>query len=268
MSGSRPATTFKTAPGEAAETRPLWIEARIAKEPMKFFHNAAIWAAHPTLAAGVLHVEQVTARAPVAEQVTQFHAMARARLAQGSESELAEIQAWRRAFSAMGLKPTQYRCAAESLLRRFRKEDSLPSLHPLVDLCNAISLAFATPIAVFDLARVEGFLEVRPATGAETHESFAGEQEQPEPGEVIFADATGHAHARRWCHRQSARSCVRGDTSGALVVAEAMHAGAAEDIARLLATLSVSMQAAGWRVSRQAQLHASAPGFELPAAGR
>jgi DNA/RNA-binding domain of Phe-tRNA-synthetase-like protein len=37
----------------------------------------------------------------------------------------------------MGLKPTQYRCAPEALLRRLRKEGTLPPLHPLVDLCNA-----------------------------------------------------------------------------------------------------------------------------------
>ncbi|HEY3906880.1 MAG TPA: hypothetical protein VGM14_23450 [Streptosporangiaceae bacterium] len=32
-----------------------------------------------------------------------------------------------------GLKPTQYRCASESLLRRFRKEGSLPNLHPAAE---------------------------------------------------------------------------------------------------------------------------------------
>ena len=70
----------------------------------------------------------------------------------GPESELAEISAWRRAYAQMGLKPTQYRSAAEALLRRFRRGEELPRLHPLVDLCNAISLAFALPVAVFDLA--------------------------------------------------------------------------------------------------------------------
>src|SRR5215471_7162093 len=34
------------------------------------------------------------------------------------ESELPEVQAWRRIFSRMGLKPTQYGCGSESLLRR------------------------------------------------------------------------------------------------------------------------------------------------------
>ena len=67
----------------------------------------------------------------------------------------------------MGLKPTQYRCAAESLLRRFRKEGALPRLHPLVDLCNAVSLAFAIPVAVLDVAEIAWPLEVRYADGDE-----------------------------------------------------------------------------------------------------
>jgi DNA/RNA-binding domain of Phe-tRNA-synthetase-like protein len=73
----------------------------------------------------------------------ELEAAAAARLDAQPESEFAEIQAWRRAFSQMGLRPTQYRCAAEALLRRFRKERHLPQLHPLVDLCNAASAAYA-----------------------------------------------------------------------------------------------------------------------------
>jgi DNA/RNA-binding domain of Phe-tRNA-synthetase-like protein len=69
--------------------------------------------------------------------------MAEARLANTLEGELPEIQAWRRVFSRMGLKPTQYRCASEALLRRFRKERSLPLIHPLIDLCNAVSIALS-----------------------------------------------------------------------------------------------------------------------------
>jgi DNA/RNA-binding domain of Phe-tRNA-synthetase-like protein len=64
----------------------------------------------------------------------------------------------------MGLKPTQYRCASEALLRRFRKDGSLPWIHPLVDVCKAASVAYATPIAMFDLDQVTRNLTVRHAT--------------------------------------------------------------------------------------------------------
>jgi hypothetical protein len=33
--------------------------------------------------------------------------------------------------------------------------------------------------------------------------AFSGELEIPEPGEVIFVDGAGRAHARRWMNRQN-----------------------------------------------------------------
>jgi len=81
----------------------------------------------------------------VTDRIVALGKVAAARLAVSSEAEFPEVQAWRRAFTQMGLKPTQYRCASESLLRRYRKQGSLSQLHPLVDLCNATSIAFAIP---------------------------------------------------------------------------------------------------------------------------
>ena len=141
----------------------------------------------------------------------------------------------------MGLKPTQYRCAAESLLRRFRKEGSLPRLHPLVDLCNAVSLAFAVPVAVLDADQVAWPLEVRYASGHEDYLTFGGEVEHPAPGEVIFADQAGQAHARRWTNRQSGRSAVSPATSTVLIVAEALHGGAATTILELIDALTTEI---------------------------
>lgn len=199
----------------------------------------------PELATGILKVERMTPNADASASVARLHAVAAGRLAGGSESDLPEVQAWRRAFARMGLKPTQYRCASEALLRRFRKDGRLPALHPLVDLCNAASMAFAIPVAVFDLGQVEGALEVRHATGTERYETFAGEIEHPDPGEIIFADEAGSAHARRWTNRQSGRSAVRAGTSAALIVAEALHETAHEDVSRLTRTLK-ALLAEAW----------------------
>jgi len=233
---------------------------------MLFRHSDALWADYPNLVPGVLHAGGISANVDVAPQVARFNAIAQARLAAGPESEFPEVQAWRRVFSSMGLKPTQYRCASESLLRRFRKENALPPLHPLVDLCNAISLAFAIPIAVFDIAKVSQQLEVRYATGAENYQTFGGEMEHPEPGEVIFADATEpvpKAHARRWTNRQSGLSAVSAGTRAVLIVAEALHASAAEDVARLLNTLAQEL-AAAWPAEPRIQLLSRAsPRFEF-----
>ena len=242
---------------------------------MHFQHSAQLWRDFPALVPGVLYIEGIPAAgggrtSPAAgggrtsPAVDRYTAIAKSRLATvTAESELPEIQAWRRAFAQMGLKPTQYRCASESLLRRFRKEGSLPALHPLVDLCNAVSLAYAIPVAVLDATQITGPLEVRYATGEEKYLTFAGDTEHPAPGEVIFADQAGQAHARRWTNRQSGRSAVRGSTAAALIVAEALHDQAPDDIPELINTLAVELEAA-WSLTPQATvLTASSPTFTV-----
>lgn len=233
---------------------------------MPFSHHPALWAAHPELVPGVLHAHGVRADADASAATGRFEALARQRLAGvESESELPEIQAWRRAFQRMGLKPTQYRCASESLLRRLRKEGVMPRIHPLIDACNAISMAFAIPVAVIDLAQVQGSLQVRHADGSERYLTFGGETEHPEPGEVSFVDGAGNAHARRWTNRQSGLSAVRATTSEVLVVAEALHASAATDVPRLLAAAADVLRELGYKPAASAVLSAQAPSFSFSA---
>jgi DNA/RNA-binding domain of Phe-tRNA-synthetase-like protein len=228
---------------------------------MDFQHSARLWGDFPALVPGVLYAEGIDRDVEVGARADRFAAVAKARLADGPESELPEVQAWRRAFTKMGLKPTQYRCAAESLLRRFRKEGSLPRLHPLVDLCNAVSLAFAIPVAVLDAGQVAWPLEVRYAVGDEDYLTFAGDTEHPAAGEVIFADHAGRAHARRWTNRQSGRSAVRDSTAAVLIVAEALHDSAASDVPELIAALAAELGAVWPDRPVSAVLTAASPRF-------
>ncbi|MDX8457586.1 B3/B4 domain-containing protein [Mesorhizobium humile] len=220
---------------------------------MQFCYAPDIRTAFPQLQSRVLLVDGIDAKADPSAQIARLNAIADRRLAATSEGEFPEIQAWRRAFSAMGLKPTNYRCASEALLRRYRKERALPALHPLIDLCNAASLAFAIPVAVFDTARVTGAITVRPAYGTEIYETFAGDVEHPERGEVIFADDTNRAHARRWTHRQSGWSAIRPDTTQALIVVEALHKTAGDDLAVLTSSLTEAL-AANWPAAAVTEL--------------
>jgi DNA/RNA-binding domain of Phe-tRNA-synthetase-like protein len=229
---------------------------------MHLNHHSEIWRLFPELVAGVLHADGISNQVHAAEPIAHYYKVARQRLGDMQEGEFNEIKAWRRVFTKMGLKPTQYRCASESLLRRFRKEDSLPSLHPLVDLCNAMSLASAIPIAVFDVDNVAHFLEVRHATGIEQYLDFSGSVEHPEAQEIIFADQAGNAHARRWANRQSAQSAIRQDTKQVLIVIEAHHDQAANDVKKVMLNLAEHLQAIWSTKATTATLSAEAPHFE------
>ena len=151
---------------------------------------------------------------------------------------LPSLAAWRRAFTAFGVEPTRYRSAAEALLRRLTKQGEIPSVSLLVDLGNLVSIRYALPVAVLDLAGVAGGITVRLAEGSEEFTDLgATAVEHPDPGEVIFVDAANVVHARRWCWRQSAQSATGPGTEEILIAVEGLHETAAEDVSAALADL-------------------------------
>jgi DNA/RNA-binding domain of Phe-tRNA-synthetase-like protein len=234
----------------------------VTASTMRFSHDPAIWRRWPQLSAGALALDGVTGGMDVAALSMPLIETARRRLASENEGAFPEIRAWRAVFAEMGLKPTQVRCAAEALLRRLRIDGALPRTHPLVELCNAVSVAFAVPVAVFDPSRIVDHLTVRFAQGDENHLTFGGVTEAPSVGEVVFCDAEGYAHARRWCHRQSARSSIGPETMAALVVIEAAHDGASQTVESALGRLVGDAARIGLTVRGQRMLSASQPVFD------
>ncbi len=230
---------------------------------MHFVHADSIWSMHPNLRALTLVLDRVRDMKSDRNRMQNLTARIEERLASRAESEMPEISAWREAFSKMGLKPTQYRCASEALLRRYRKERSMPSFHPLVDYLNFVSMSFALPIAAFDCDKIADGITVRPADGSEIYETFNGEVEHPAPNETIFADQDGAAHSRRWTHRQSAKSVVRSETNRALVVVEALHSTADHDIGALDDELRSGFSETAVQVTQFKRLGPSARRFEF-----
>ena len=146
-------------------------------------------------------------------------------------SEINSLAAWRAAFRKFGVDPTQYRSAAEALLRRLTKKGDIPSINALADMANMVSIHYALPVAAFDLGRLELPITVRFADGSERYTPLdEAVVENPVPGEVIFADETGLVVARRWCYRQSNESAVREGTRRVLFTIEAQHVGSEGDV--------------------------------------
>src|SRR5579871_6282090 len=112
---------------------------------MYFMHSDAVWNVHKNLCALAVAAENVLRMKEDPKRLEKLLLVIEKRLAEQAESEMPEISAWREAFSKMGMKPTQYRCASEALLRRYRKEKSMPNFHPLVDYLNYLSMASAIP---------------------------------------------------------------------------------------------------------------------------
>ncbi len=233
----------------------------------RFQYDAQIIERFPTIVGGLIHATGVSngPTSPALAEALRAEAEAvRARIGATPLSELPTLAAWRRVFRGFGVDPTQYRSAAEALLRRLMKQGELPSISTLVDLANMVSIRHALPVAVFDQRGVSGAVTVRFARGDEPWADLGSSTtEHPEPGEVIFADDADVVSARRWCWRQSAASAAREDTTDIVVTVEGHHEGASEDVARALDDLRTLLRThAESGTVRMAIISALDPGFE------
>ena len=84
---------------------------------MYFFHSSEIWNKFRSLRALVMVVQGVQQAKRNAVDLSDTLNEVSCSLDGTKESEFPSIQAWRQTYSSMGLKPTQYRCAAEAMLR-------------------------------------------------------------------------------------------------------------------------------------------------------
>ena len=201
-----------------------------------FCYSTELLDAFPNTRGGVVHATGLANGATPPDLLGVYRAEQRS-IWEGLEgvplSEITSVAAWRRTFSAFGVKPTQYRNAAESLLRRLTKQGSIPSINLLVDLANLVSLRHSLPVAVFDQHLVSGPTTVRFADGDEMFTDLGSAAvSHPEPGEVVFVDDVGLVSARRWCWRQSDQSAARTATIDALITVEGQHENAEADVIR------------------------------------
>jgi DNA/RNA-binding domain of Phe-tRNA-synthetase-like protein len=64
-------------------------------------------------------------------------------------------------FHRLGVDPTKTRPSSEALLRRVLKGQDLPSINPIVDVCNLASLEHQLPLGLYDRARIRGSVFAR-----------------------------------------------------------------------------------------------------------
>jgi DNA/RNA-binding domain of Phe-tRNA-synthetase-like protein len=114
---------------------------------------------------------------------------ARARLTAEGLAGHPPISALRKLFHAAGCDPTRYRPSSEALLRRVLKGEELPSLHPLVDINNCLSVELAVPCCVMRDGTFTPPLVLRAGRKGESYNSLRGPFNLA--GKPLLADACG-----------------------------------------------------------------------------
>jgi len=163
------------------------------------------------IAPGFRAVSVVVEAAPIVNADVAIQAMERAYKALEAGTAHwadAHLAAWGDIFRKFGVKPQRTPCSAEALLKRVKKDGKLPTIDPVVDLYNAISIQYAIPVGGENFAAYVGMPRLTIADGFEEFDTMkSGEpaNEPPDAGEVIWRDDRG-VTCRRWNWRQGVRT--------------------------------------------------------------
>ena len=112
------------------------------------------------------------------------------------------IKPWRTAFSKLGISGSKFQSSIESMARRVLKGDPFPTINPLVDLYNSVSLRYLVPMGGHDLDTIEGNIYLRFAEGWEPFSPMGGGEAVIVPkGELVYRDDR-EVLTRNWVWRQ------------------------------------------------------------------
>lgn len=196
----------------------------------------------------------------VGHEATVFAVLAEGPFTGGGGADLAEavaaagdltaphphLEAWRDVYRAFGAKPQRTPCSAEALRKRAAR-GVVPSVNPLVDAYNAVSIRFAVPIGGEDRSALAGTERLVRAVGDEPFDTMKDGLpvvESPEPGEVIWRDDVA-VTCRRWNWRQGRRTALTDATTSAIFLLEGLDIDlrpAAEMLAALLGAATVDIE--------------------------
>ncbi len=124
------------------------------------------------------------------------------------------ISAVRRMYRRIGWEPTQYRPAAEAMIRRILKGIGLYQINNLVDLANIVSTRFHLPMGLYDLNKIKPSLVVDVGRAGETYQGIYKELIHAE-GKLVLRDGSGIFGNPT---ADSARTCIDPDTKGILAI--------------------------------------------------
>jgi DNA/RNA-binding domain of Phe-tRNA-synthetase-like protein len=133
---------------------------------------------------------------------------ARSRFEGVNVKEYPAIACYREAFRRLGYNPNKFPCSVEALTSRITKGGEPPSINPVVNLVNAVSLKHTLPMGAHDMDSVSGGIAVRYAREGESFTPLGETEPEAVPvGELVYADDR-EVRTRRWIWRQNDRGKV------------------------------------------------------------
>ncbi len=119
-----------------------------------------------------------------------------------SVKSIESLDVYRNAFKRFDIESSKYFSSIESIYNRIHNKGEFPSISPVVDLGNYISMKYGIPVGVHDIDSLEGDLTIRLATVEDCEDDANNlENDLLKVGEPVYACGRS-IRTRRWMWRQ------------------------------------------------------------------
>ncbi|MFH0714896.1 MAG: lysine--tRNA ligase [Candidatus Diapherotrites archaeon] len=225
------------------KTETVVSTARVAvPEKFEFEVDPKIKSAFPALRVGVLVVEGAD-NSERGKAIASLQRSAEKEFRKKFEGKdpltIPQLKAWRDAYNQFGGNPSKNKPSVDALARRVLNGNPFPSINPLVDLYNYVSLKYLLPAGGDDLDKVQGKIRLCYADGSERFVMLGtAESDSPEKGEVVYKDDV-EVLCRRWNWREADKTKFTPQTKRAAIYVESLRKednldGALEELASLV----------------------------------
>lgn len=199
----------------------------------KFEVDAAITRMFPDAKMGVLIGKGLNNRSPhpeIVKLLRHTEEEVRKKLNIDQLATVPKIADWREAYRKFGFKPSAYRSSVEALLRRVLQGKELPSISPIIDLYNIVSIKHILAAGGDDTDKVEGSICLTIADGSERFVMLGAAA--PEPiikGEVVYRDDK-EVLCRAWNYRECEKTKITPETTNICLVLEGLEHTTKEEV--------------------------------------
>lgn len=230
--------------------------------------SPAVFAAHPGYRRGVLvvHGASNTADGEALQGLLRAEeARLRERLHGSNIAEHPAIAAWRDAYRRFGAKPSEHRSSIEAMTRRVVKPDQLPTINPLVDIGNIVSLRYILPAGVHPLPGGGAAIELRPMESGDSFLPADGAAaESPSAGEIVFCQGQ-EVLTRRWTWRQAAGTQTLPQTSSVFFNIDGLQCITDDEVRAAMGDIEALVrQHTGGRIALSTVLKVEQPAVQVP----
>ena len=232
---------------------------------MNFLIEANVLSDHPNMAIGLIvatGMDNATEQ-PIADLLREAEQQICKSYTLESFKEHPNLKAMHDIHRSFGNNPNKFPPSAQALMKRVLKGGQLPSINPLVDLYNVISLRYVVCAGAEDLDLCAGDVRLAKAEGTE-HFLPLGEAEEDPPakGELVYKDDRG-VICRKLNWRESDRTKITRSSKNAIVVVEGFPPLIREKLHSILEELAQLIQQYCQAQTRIAILDREQPTFAL-----